>query len=250
MRVTCEVCEKATATVLCMQDEAAMCAACDENVHAANKVVGKHERIPIENAKPPQCDICQDASAYFFCKDDRALLCRACDVSIHSGSAAASNHERFFVPGARVGLQGCCTGHSHAHEHSQPIQKAVKPSPPPRVSQAKQRAAAPQIAPVPSYSDDDAAVPVMDDMFSAGDLLNIPGMGEGFSVKDAVADDDSWNDICKMLEGDDSKKATDGPYRKRQFTSMDVYDIDLSDGDVPSMDDQSVPDFKRSRAVC
>ena len=47
MKVQCDVCEKAEATVICCADEAALCEQCDEKVHAANKLAGKHQRVAI-----------------------------------------------------------------------------------------------------------------------------------------------------------------------------------------------------------
>ncbi|XP_039133113.1 B-box zinc finger protein 22-like isoform X2 [Dioscorea cayenensis subsp. rotundata] len=110
MKIQCDVCERAEATVLCCADEAALCWGCDEKVHAANKLAGKHQRVPLlscsssnpsSNSSPnPTCDICQEKTGYFFCLEDRALLCRHCDVSIHSASPFVSSHQRFLITGA------------------------------------------------------------------------------------------------------------------------------------------------------
>ncbi|KAH7670833.1 B-box-type zinc finger domain-containing protein [Dioscorea alata] len=115
MKIQCDVCERAEATVLCCADEAALCWGCDEKVHAANKLAGKHQRVPLlscsssnpsSNSFPsPTCDICQEKTGYFFCLEDRALLCRHCDVSIHSASPFVSSHQRFLITGVRVALQ-------------------------------------------------------------------------------------------------------------------------------------------------
>ncbi|EFJ16738.1 hypothetical protein SELMODRAFT_271535 [Selaginella moellendorffii] len=105
MRIQCDVCEKAEAALVCCADEAALCAACDAEVHAANKLAGKHQRLPLSfSGTSPICDICQEKTGWFFCVEDRALLCRACDVSIHSSNAHASSHNRFLVTGVRVAL--------------------------------------------------------------------------------------------------------------------------------------------------
>ncbi|KAG8093932.1 hypothetical protein GUJ93_ZPchr0012g19936 [Zizania palustris] len=112
MKIQCNACGAAEARVLCCADEAALCAACDEEVHAANKLAGKHQRVPLlsDGAAPaasptvPKCDICQEASGYFFCLEDRALLCRDCDVSIHTVNSFVSVHQRFLLTGVQVGL--------------------------------------------------------------------------------------------------------------------------------------------------
>jgi hypothetical protein len=66
MKIQCNACGAAEARVLCCADEAALCAACDEEVHAANRLAGKHQRVPLlpdaapsEPSAPPKCDICQ-----------------------------------------------------------------------------------------------------------------------------------------------------------------------------------------------
>ncbi|WOL01328.1 B-box zinc finger protein 22 [Canna indica] len=114
MKIQCDVCERAEAAVLCCADEAALCWGCDQKVHAANKVAGKHQRVPLlprtsDPSSPslgiPSCDICQEKTGYFFCLEDRALLCRQCDVATHTASPYVSTHRRFLITGAKVALQ-------------------------------------------------------------------------------------------------------------------------------------------------
>ncbi|KAG6398460.1 hypothetical protein SASPL_139920 [Salvia splendens] len=145
MKIQCNVCEAAEASVLCCADEAALCWPCDQKVHAANKLAGKHQRVPLSTASSqmPKCDICQALSAlsgalqavrlslclwifsmpkncvplchsfhaqqetvgYFFCLEDRALLCRKCDVAIHTANSLVSGHQRFLLTGVKVGLE-------------------------------------------------------------------------------------------------------------------------------------------------
>ncbi|XP_020596969.1 B-box zinc finger protein 22-like [Phalaenopsis equestris] len=132
MKIQCDVCET-TASLLCCADEAALCWGCDEKVHAANKLAGKHQRLPLlfpgpssTTFKMPCCDICQEKTGFsFFCLEDRALLCRHCDLTIHSASPVVSNHQRFLITGVRVGLQhsvtdnnGSCRGRAATNELS------------------------------------------------------------------------------------------------------------------------------------
>lgn len=114
MKIQCNVCEAAEATVLCCADEAALCWACDEKIHAANKLAGKHQRVPLSASASsiPKCDICQEASGFFFCLQDRALLCRKCDVAIHTVNPHVSAHQRFLLTGIKVGLESIDTGPS------------------------------------------------------------------------------------------------------------------------------------------
>ncbi|PAN16748.1 hypothetical protein PAHAL_3G083200 [Panicum hallii] len=113
MKVLCSACEAAEASVLCCADDAALCARCDREVHAANRLAGKHQRLPLlapggqsaAAVSPPKCDICQECDAYFFCLEDRALLCRSCDVAVHTANAFVSAHRRFLLTGVQVGQE-------------------------------------------------------------------------------------------------------------------------------------------------
>ncbi|KAL6293882.1 hypothetical protein ACE6H2_002024 [Prunus campanulata] len=111
MKIQCDVCEKAPATVICCADEAALCAKCDVEVHAANKLASKHQRLLLNclSNKLPRCDICQDKAAFIFCVEDRALFCQDCDESIHSANSLSANHQRFLATGIRVALSSSCT---------------------------------------------------------------------------------------------------------------------------------------------
>ncbi|KAJ7563245.1 hypothetical protein O6H91_03G102600 [Diphasiastrum complanatum] len=146
MRVQCDVCENAEAAVMCCADEAALCAECDLNVHAANKLSIKHQRVPLlKDSDAPRCDICQEKTGFFFCLQDRALLCRNCDVSIHTANALSSSHRRFLVTGIRVALDAITAQEPSAGSSegslrsvtsavSPPIANPLKASRPPPVS--------------------------------------------------------------------------------------------------------------------
>lgn len=43
----CEVCEQAPAAVTCKADAAALCASCDRDIHSANPLARRHDRLPI-----------------------------------------------------------------------------------------------------------------------------------------------------------------------------------------------------------
>ncbi|CAK8535987.1 unnamed protein product [Lathyrus sativus] len=104
MKIQCDVCEKAPATMICCADEAALCAKCDIEVHAANKLASKHQRLLLQSLsnKLPRCDICQDKAAFIFCVEDRALFCQNCDEAIHPAGSLSANHQRFLATGIRV----------------------------------------------------------------------------------------------------------------------------------------------------
>ncbi|KAL4319569.1 hypothetical protein GQ457_18G011270 [Hibiscus cannabinus] len=106
MRIQCNLCEAAEAKVLCCADEAALCLACDQKVHAANKLVREHQRLPLSSSSSsfqmPKCDICQETCGFFFCLEDRALLCRKCDVAIHTVNSLVSRHQRYLLTGVEL----------------------------------------------------------------------------------------------------------------------------------------------------
>lgn len=111
MKVQCDACQSADASVFCCADEAALCMKCDSKVHDANKLASKHRRLSLlepsssSSTDSLRCDICQERRAFFFCQADRAVLCRDCDLSIHSANELTAKHNRFLVPGTRVSLK-------------------------------------------------------------------------------------------------------------------------------------------------
>ncbi|XP_073157669.1 B-box zinc finger protein 22-like [Henckelia pumila] len=107
MKIQCSVCEAAEANVLCCADDAALCWACDEKVHSANRLVSKHQRVLLSSSQTqmPKCDICQETIGYFFCLEDRALFCRKCDLAIHTVNSFVSKHQRFLLTGVKVGIE-------------------------------------------------------------------------------------------------------------------------------------------------
>ncbi|XP_011073894.1 B-box zinc finger protein 24-like isoform X2 [Sesamum indicum] len=114
MKIQCDMCEKAQATVICCADEAALCEKCDVEVHAANKLASKHQRLLLEclSNKLPRCDICRDKAAFIFCVEDRALFCKDCDQPIHSANSFAAKHQRYLATGIRVALTSTCNKES------------------------------------------------------------------------------------------------------------------------------------------
>ncbi|KAK7261619.1 hypothetical protein RIF29_27934 [Crotalaria pallida] len=122
MKIQCDVCEKAPATLICCADEAALCAKCDVEVHAANKLASKHQRLLLESLsnKLPRCDICQDKPAFIFCVEDRALFCQDCDVPIHSAGSISANHQRFLATGIRVASNSSSCNKDNEKSHLEP----------------------------------------------------------------------------------------------------------------------------------
>ncbi|PIN03505.1 hypothetical protein CDL12_23977 [Handroanthus impetiginosus] len=141
MKIQCDVCEKAPATVICCADEAALCAKCDVEVHAANKLASKHQRLLLQclSNKLPLCDICRDKAAFIFCVEDRALFCKDCDEPIHSANSLAAKHQRYLATGIQVALSSACNNTSSKSQmEPRPPTSNSQPSafetPPPHVS--------------------------------------------------------------------------------------------------------------------
>ncbi|XP_062195791.1 B-box zinc finger protein 22-like [Phragmites australis] len=174
MKVLCSACEAAEARVLCCADEAALCASCDRDVHAANRLAGKHHRLPLfppAVVSEPNCDICQESHAYFFCVEDRAILCRSCDVAVHTANAFVSAHRRFLLTGVQVSLQ---PGTQEPEPHPPNATAAAAPlQTPPPLPPAKKGAS----SPAPLYSDDD-----IDIDWAAGPDVGVTGNLPDWSV--------------------------------------------------------------------
>lgn len=152
MKIQCDSCGVAAATVVCCADEAALCGRCDVEVHAANRLASKHQRLPLDAlgaGKLPRCDVCQEKAAFIFCVEDRALFCADCDLSIHVQGALSGNHHRFLATGIRVGFAFTTVCSTHAGERRP---RAAPSKPPPAVVPAPAPAAAPQEVPSsPAY---------------------------------------------------------------------------------------------------
>ncbi|KAF3796698.1 B-box zinc finger protein 21 [Nymphaea thermarum] len=106
MKIQCDVCSKEEASLFCCADEAALCKACDQRVHHANKLAGKHQRLPLHlppsSKQSPLCDICKEKRAFLFCQEDRAILCRDCDIPIHTANELTAKHNRFLLTGIKL----------------------------------------------------------------------------------------------------------------------------------------------------
>ncbi|XP_022978974.1 B-box zinc finger protein 18-like isoform X1 [Cucurbita maxima] len=105
MRILCDSCETAAATLFCAADEAALCTACDAKVHMCNKLASRHVRVGLANpSEVPRCDICENAPAFFWCEIDGSSLCLQCDVIVHVGGKRM--HKRYLRLRQRVEFPG------------------------------------------------------------------------------------------------------------------------------------------------
>ncbi|XP_022132962.1 B-box zinc finger protein 19-like [Momordica charantia] len=96
MRILCDSCESAAATLFCAADEAALCAECDTKVHMCNKLASRHVRVGLANpSEVSHCDICENAPAFFYCEVDGSSLCLQCDMIVHVGGKRM--HKRYLL---------------------------------------------------------------------------------------------------------------------------------------------------------
>lgn len=83
----CDGCHAAPSAVYCLADAAYLCASCDTQVHSANCLASRHERVRV-------CVICESAPAVLECHADSAALCTTCDAQVHSANPIAQRHQR------------------------------------------------------------------------------------------------------------------------------------------------------------
>ncbi|KAL5548996.1 hypothetical protein UlMin_004227 [Ulmus minor] len=62
----CEVCEQAPAAVTCKADAAALCVSCDADIHSANPVASRHDRVPVEPFYDSAESIVKSSPAFTF----------------------------------------------------------------------------------------------------------------------------------------------------------------------------------------
>ncbi|GAB2288997.1 Zinc finger protein CONSTANS-LIKE 1 [Dionaea muscipula] len=102
----CDTCRAVPCTVYCRADSAYLCTGCDAQVHGANQVASRHERVWV-------CEACEQAPAAFLCKADAASLCATCDADIHSANPLARRHHRVPI----LPIAGCLYGRPPATDH-------------------------------------------------------------------------------------------------------------------------------------
>ncbi|KAL3818730.1 hypothetical protein ACJIZ3_004635 [Penstemon smallii] len=97
MVAICDFCSERAAILYCRADSAKLCLSCDQHVHSANALSGKHVRSQI-------CDNCAASPAAVRCATDDLVLCQECDFDAHGGCAASAAHDR---RPAVEGFSGC-----------------------------------------------------------------------------------------------------------------------------------------------
>uniref|UniRef100_A0A2P2ITN1 B box-type domain-containing protein n=1 Tax=Rhizophora mucronata TaxID=61149 RepID=A0A2P2ITN1_RHIMU len=150
MKIRCDLCDGAEASVFCSADEAALCEGCDHRVHFANKLASKHFRFSLLHAslkESPLCDICQERRAFLFCQEDRAILCKECDLPIHKASEHTRKHNRFLLTGVKLSPSSSLypTSSSSNEANAKSVTKSHQPSSNKRCSDSNEIFSSPSV---------------------------------------------------------------------------------------------------------
>ncbi|KAJ4837397.1 hypothetical protein Tsubulata_047941 [Turnera subulata] len=162
MKIRCDVCDNAEASVFCSADEAALCDGCDHRVHHANKLASKHLRFSLLHPsfkESPVCDICQERRAFLFCKEDRAILCRECDIGIHKANEYTQNHNRFLLTGVKLSASSSLYPTSSSSNSCEATNRRNQPSMKRPNSVSSEMFSSPSVeipSPSPAYNVDDS----------------------------------------------------------------------------------------------
>ncbi|KAK6131248.1 hypothetical protein DH2020_035005 [Rehmannia glutinosa] len=111
MKIQCDVCNKDEASVFCVADEAALCAACDHRVHHANKLAGKHQRFSHHH---PRLN-----------KPLYVTSARECDISIHKTNEHTQKHTRFLLTGVKLSANAALYSISPSSAQTNNVSDAV-----------------------------------------------------------------------------------------------------------------------------
>jgi hypothetical protein len=92
--VLCDLCNRAPATLWCVNDSAKLCRACDSDSHAANRMVAKHRRVPLTGAVAlsEMCRLHTDRQAEYYCTQCQTPVCGECKRVGNHGNADCTEH--------------------------------------------------------------------------------------------------------------------------------------------------------------
>ncbi|KAG9391858.1 hypothetical protein J8273_6871 [Carpediemonas membranifera] len=90
----CDACGEANATVYCAADSAKLCPACDREVHAANKLVARHVRVPIKEHPLffGTCPHHPDMTVEYFCPTCQEPVCVKCKMEGNHSAGESATH--------------------------------------------------------------------------------------------------------------------------------------------------------------
>lgn len=90
----CDLCGKELATIWCVNDSAQLCAKCDAESHKVNKLVERHKRIPLTEARCviEFCPIHHDQRVEYYCPICHGPVCYTCKMTGNHGVGEAALH--------------------------------------------------------------------------------------------------------------------------------------------------------------
>lgn len=90
----CDLCNKEPATIWCINDSAKLCAKCDSSSHSINKILEKHKRINLTDARVMMefCPTHHEEKAEYFCPICQAPVCIVCKMSGSHSKGKESSH--------------------------------------------------------------------------------------------------------------------------------------------------------------
>ena len=90
----CESCNQAPATKWCVNCGAKLCESCDDESHSTNKVVARHRRIPIAEARAEMefCPFHDNIHVEYYCPQCQAPVCIECKMTGSHSKGDAATH--------------------------------------------------------------------------------------------------------------------------------------------------------------
>ena len=91
---TCDLCQTQKATIWCVNDCAKLCPECDESSHSGNKILQRHRRVNLADARALMefCPVHKDENVEYYCPQCQEPVCLKCKMTgTHSRGEAASH---------------------------------------------------------------------------------------------------------------------------------------------------------------
>lgn len=90
----CDLCNKEPATVWCVNDSAKLCAECDQSSHSINKIMQKHKRVSMDDARVMMefCPVHSDERVEYYCPVCQAPVCIICKMNGSHSQGEKSTH--------------------------------------------------------------------------------------------------------------------------------------------------------------
>ena len=91
---TCDLCQEKKATIWCVNDSAKLCPECDEKSHSGNKILERHRRVNLADARALMefCPVHKDVNVEYYCPQCQEPVCLTCKMTgTHSKGEAASH---------------------------------------------------------------------------------------------------------------------------------------------------------------